>query len=123
MSKQVLGGIIARRLPSVPIGVAISLLLVSTSIRSDARQAADPFAPVSFMLGRWDSTIEGQPGKGRASRVQPRAEQSFHQDRESQRVPAAGKKPKGEVHDDEGFFSFDRARQRLVLPGRVRGGL
>ena len=29
--------------------------------------------------------------------------------------PPQAKNPKGENHEDEGFFSFDRARKRLVL--------
>lgn len=29
--------------------------------------------------------------------------------------PAQEKNPKGEVHEDEGFFSFDRGRKRIVF--------
>lgn len=29
--------------------------------------------------------------------------------------PIQDKNPKGEIHEDEGFFSFDRTRKRLVL--------
>ena len=29
--------------------------------------------------------------------------------------PVQEKNPKGEIHEDEGFFSFDRTRKRLVL--------
>ena len=44
-----------------------------------------------------------------------RAERSVHPRRESQRLPTERETPKGEIHKDEAFFSFDRARKRLVL--------
>jgi hypothetical protein len=96
--------------------VLISILLLSSSSRSDARQAADPFAEVSFMVGRWESTIEGQPGKGRGRREYSRVlNNRFIRIVNRSEYPPQEKNPKGEVHDDEGFFSFDRARKRLVL--------
>jgi hypothetical protein len=34
---------------------------------------------------------------------------------QSERVSATRQEPKGEIHEDEGFISFDRARKRLVF--------
>ena len=96
--------------------VVIALVLLSSSTGSDARQAADPFAHVSFMVGRWESTIEGQPGKGSGRREYTRVlNNRFIRIVNRSEYPPQEKNPKGEIHDDEGFFSFDRARKRLVL--------
>jgi hypothetical protein len=77
---------------------------------------ADPFAPIAFMIGRWEGTSEGQPGKGTVRREYARALNGrFIRIRNRSEYPAQEKKPKGEIHEDEGFFSFDRGRKRLVL--------
>jgi hypothetical protein len=96
--------------------VVISLVLLASPSRFDARQTADPFAQVSFMVGRWESTIEGQPGKGNGRREYTRVlNNRFIRILNRSEYPPQEKNPKGEIHDDEGFFSFDRARKRLVL--------
>jgi hypothetical protein len=105
-----LAGFIARGVQSVPIGVlagaAIGFAALFSAL-SDARQAADPFERVSFMIGRWESTIEGQPGKGIGRREYSRMlNNRFIRIVNRSEYAPQEKNPKGEIHEDEGFFSF-----------------
>jgi hypothetical protein len=78
--------------------------------------APDPFGAVAFMIGRWEGTSEGRPGKGTLRRDYARALNGrFIRIRNRSEYPPQEKNPKGEVHEDEGYISFDRARKKLVL--------
>ncbi len=76
----------------------------------------DPFDSVAFLIGRWEGTSEGQPGKGTLRREYERALGGrYIKVRNRSEYPPQAQNPKGEVHEDEGYLSFDRARKRLVL--------
>lgn len=99
---------------------AIILSLLSLSWPGPATQAQtptpDPFARVAFLLGRWEGTSEGQPGKGIVRREYVRAlNDRFIRVSNRSEYPVQEKNPKGEIHEDQGYISFDRARKRLVL--------
>ena len=94
----------------------VVFLCLTTGADAQQPAAADPFGPVAFMLGRWEGTSEGRPGTGTVRRAYERALNGrFIRVRNRSEYPAQEKNPKGEVHEDEGFLSFDRARKRLVL--------
>jgi hypothetical protein len=77
---------------------------------------ADPFAPVAFLVGRWEGTSEGRPGKATVSREYARVLNSrYIRVRNRSEYPPQEKNPKGEIHEDEGYLSYDRARKRIVL--------
>lgn len=62
------------------------------------------------------STSKGQPGTGTLRREYERALGGrYIRVRNRSEYPAQARNPKGEIHEDEGFLSFDRARKRLVL--------
>jgi hypothetical protein len=101
-----------------PARPVLWLVLLSMTAVGNAQQqpAPDPFGPVAFMLGRWEGTSEGRPGTGTVRREYERALNGrFIRVRNRNEYPVQEKNPKGEVHEDEGFLSFDRARKRLVL--------
>jgi hypothetical protein len=76
----------------------------------------DAFQPIAGLIGRWSGTTEGQPGTGTVERDYELALGGrFIRVRNRSTYPPQEKNPKGEIHQDEGFFSFDRARKRLVL--------
>jgi hypothetical protein len=76
----------------------------------------DPFGPIAFMVGRWEGSSDGQPGKATVRREYSRALNGrFIRVRNRSEYPVQDKNPKGEIHEDEGFFSFDRTRKRLVF--------
>ncbi|HTM33916.1 MAG TPA: hypothetical protein VL263_21530 [Vicinamibacterales bacterium] len=98
------------------IGVLMLLAILPLHAGGIQPPAPDPFARVSFLVGRWEGTSEGQPGAGKVTR-----EYSLTLNRKFIRVqnrseyPVQDKNPKGEIHQDEGFISFDRSRKKLVL--------
>jgi hypothetical protein len=76
----------------------------------------DPFAAIAGLVGKWTGTSEGQPGRGTVEREYERAlGNRFIRVRNRSTYPPQEKNPKGETHHDEGFFSFDRARKRIVF--------
>lgn len=98
-------------------GLLLLLLLVPAMVAgAQPAPPTDPFERIAFMLGRWEGTAEGQPGVGTVQRNYARVLSSRFVHSESKvTYPAQEKNPKGEVHEDQGWFSFDRARKRLVL--------
>ena len=110
-------GFVTQRYPRAAIATASLALVMALSGPLLAQQpAADNLAPIAPLLGRWTGTSEGQPGKGTVERDYERALGSrFIRVRNRSTYPPQDKNPKGEIHEDEGFFSFDRARKRLVF--------
>ena len=96
----------------------VSALLVALATITVGAQtpATDPFARVSFLVGRWQGTAEGQPGKGTVRREYSRVLNGrFIRVVNRSEYPAQEKNPKGEIHEDEGYLSVDRSRKALVL--------
>jgi hypothetical protein len=107
-----------RHLPPARPAIVILCLLASVPgpARGQSAPPADPFAAIAFMIGRWEGTSEGQPGRGTVRREYERTLNGrFIRVRNRNQYPAQEKNPKGEIHEDEGFFSVDRARKTLVL--------
>ena len=110
MSRLVLGMLLGAVLG---IAALCPSLLAATSQSSTA---ADSLAPLAALVGRWTGTTEGQPGKGTVAREYERALNSrFIQVRNRSTYPAQEKNPKGEVHEDVGYFSYDSGRKRIVF--------
>jgi hypothetical protein len=106
-----IGGPLARALVASLCCLSLSQMAVSAQ-----SPAPDPFERVSFLVGRWEGTSEGQPGKGTVRREYERAlDGRFIRVRNRSEYPPQEKNPKGEVHEDEGFISFDRSRKKLVF--------
>lgn len=92
------------------------VVLTSVAISGQVSPAVDPFQRITFLVGRWQGTSEGQPGSGTVEREYTRVLNSkFIRVRNRSTYPAQPANPKGEVHEDEGFISFDRGRKKLVL--------
>lgn len=92
--------------------------LVATSPCMPRAQAAptDPFSAVAALVGTWVGTVTGEPGTGTVRRTYARALNTrFIRVENESTYPPQEKNAKGEVHQDEGFISFDRARKTLVL--------
>ena len=99
-----------------PFFIALFCLVMPGSGTGQESTAADPFERVNFLVGRWEGNAEGRPGRGTVRREYTRALSGrFIRVTNRSEYPAQEKNPKGEVHEDEGFISVDRARKRLVL--------
>jgi hypothetical protein len=107
--------------PNGAAPIWLFVLLAATFSSAVARAQAPWPAPVDIapfarLVGRWTGNSEGQPGKGAVERQYERVLGSkFIQVRNRSTYPPQEKNPKGETHEDLGFFSFDRARKRVVF--------
>ena len=91
--------------------VGATLVCVLWAAGGRAQQpATDAFAPIAFMIGRWEGRSEGQPGQATVRREYTRELNGrFVRVRNRSEYAPQAKNPKGEIREDEGFFSFDRA--------------
>jgi hypothetical protein len=72
--------------------------------------------PLKFMIGTWEGTSEGQPGKGTYERsYQVVLNKKFIEIKNKSTYPPSKAYPKGEVHEDRGFISYDKNRKTFVL--------
>ena len=100
---------------------ALILVLLAAGRPSPVVQAQEPaskkpLAALDFLIGRWEGASEGQPGVAQVRREYTRVlGDKFIRVQNQSTYRPQEKNPKGEVHDDVGMFSFDAARQRLVL--------
>lgn len=79
-------------------------------------EAADPWAALTPVLGRWEGTSNGSPGAGTVRREYRLVLGGrFIEVRNASTYPPQPKNPKGEKHEDVGYFSRDRARRSFVL--------
>ena len=110
-------GFVTQRYPRPAIAAGALVLAIAISGPVLAQQPpADNLTPIASFIGRWTGTSEGQPGRGNVERDYERVLGSrFIRVRNVSTYPPQEKNPKGERHEDEGFFSFDRSRKRLLL--------
>jgi hypothetical protein len=81
-----------------------------------ATQAPDPWQPVRRLLGSWEGDANGEPGSGKCEReYRLTLKDKFIQVTNKSTYPPQAKNPKGEVHEDAGFISYDKAAKKLVM--------
>jgi len=91
-------------------------LLLSAVNSSQGDKPPDVWKPLNFFAGSWEGTGEGQPGNSKVEReYQFILNGKFLQSRNRSVYPPQKANPKGEVHEDLGLFSYDRARSLFVL--------
>lgn len=76
----------------------------------------NPWGPFRFFLGRWTGIGSGKPGESRAERnYELVLNDQFIQIKHRSVYEPQEQNPKGEVHEEIGYISFDRSRQTYVL--------
>ena len=94
----------------------LALWSITGEGRSQNTGPTDSFARIEFLIGRWEGTSEGKPGKGTVRREYTRElSRRFIRVQNRNEYPPQRQTPKGEIHEDEGWFSYDRARKRIVF--------
>ena len=81
-----------------------------------AEPEADEWLPVRVLVGTWEGTASGEPGKGKATRTYGfELNNNFlvARNKSVYEPKKPGEKP--EVHEDLGIFSYDRNLKRLIL--------
>ncbi len=95
--------------------VSLLGLLPATAVSAQTRPAPDAFAAIGWLVGRWEGPSRGEPGQGTVSRTYDRVLGGrFIAVANTSRWAPLPSTPTGEVHEDQGFMSFDRARRRYV---------
>jgi hypothetical protein len=96
--------------PRPTVGALVLAFAVAAAPGAFAQAPANPLDSLTFFIGRWQGTTEGQPGKGTATReytteLRSKVVQAKHRGV----YPPQPANPKGEVHEDLGIYSFDNA--------------
>src|SRR5687767_5948339 len=72
-----------------------------------------PFQP---FIGEWTGTSEGEPGTGKYERSYRFIfDKRFIEVKNKSVYPPSQNHPKGEVHEDVGYISYDRMRRVFLL--------
>jgi hypothetical protein len=72
-----------------------------------------PFGP---FIGKWVGESDGQPGKGKYERsYEVVLNKKFIEVKNKSIYPPSQNKPNGEIHEDHGFISYDKARRTFLL--------
>jgi len=90
------------------------LLLPSVVIaQSGQREVLEPF---KYFVGSWEGTGKGQPGVSKTQREYKFVLNGNFLNVQNRSVyEPQVKNPKGEIHEDWGFLSFDKSRKQFVL--------
>jgi hypothetical protein len=105
------------RFTALAAAALVMFILASTSAVSDsASPKPSPWDRMRFFVGSWSGTGHGQPGTSTVEREYAFAlHERFIEVRNTSTYAPQEKNPKGEVHEDHGFISWDRARHRFVF--------
>jgi hypothetical protein len=104
-------------LVAVVLALAVGLPNVTAGQNSAATKPSDqsdPYRPLRPFLGKWEGDSQGQPGVGKMQREYRFVlRDKFVQVSNTAVYPPQKKNPKGETHEDMGFFGYDRALKKL----------
>lgn len=96
--------------------LTLLVLAMSSPVSGQGVTGTDRWAAVRFLLGSWEGTSEGRPGRGMVRREYRFVlRDQFLEVRSTSTYPPQSNDQKGEVHEDVGFFSYDGGRKALVL--------
>src|SRR5512140_3091590 len=96
-------------------GCIVALLFWGV-LSAQTTSAPDVWEPVRFLVGAWEGDVSGQPGSGKSQREYRLVMKNRYLEvRNKSTYPSQAKNPKGEVHEDWGMISYDRARKMFVL--------
>jgi hypothetical protein len=72
--------------------------------------------PLDFFVGHWHGTSQGEPGRGSGQRdFEFVLRGKFLRVKNKIAYPPQERNPKGETHEDVGWYSYDNNRKKFVL--------
>jgi hypothetical protein len=78
--------------------------------------SSDVWKPLRAFIGEWKGDVSGEPSAGTGEREYTFVlRDRFIRVSNKSTYPPQEKNPKGEVHEDVGYFSYDRATKKFVL--------
>src|SRR5688572_22125243 len=101
----------------------VALSLVASISSAGAAQSptapanpADIWAPLRVLVGTWEGTSSGQPGNGTVRREYRLVlRDRFIEGRTTATYPPQEKNPKGEIHEDLAYVSYDRSSKTFKM--------
>jgi hypothetical protein len=91
-------------------------LTASAANDPPANPMSDRWGRVRFLLGNWEGTATGQPGKGTVERTyEVVLGGQFIEERNTSRYEPKAKGAEPEIHHHRGFLSYDKARKTFML--------
>ena len=101
---------------AIVVALVLAGMSMSTAWAQTPASTVDQWAPVRFLLGSWEGTSSGQPGTATVRREYRFAlREQFIEERHTSTYPPQEKNPKGEVHEQVSYISYDRSRKQLML--------
>lgn len=93
------------------------LIFLSTTLTHAQTTKRDSlWLPIKQFVGTWHGEGSGEPGTGKYERsYQFTLGNNFIEIRNKSTYPPTEKKPIGEVHEDIGYFSYDRGTKSFML--------
>lgn len=103
-------------LAAVALLPVFSVLDVPSVSAQETTAPADPWAPFRFFVGTWEGQGEGSPGLGKGIQTfEFILRGTFLHVRNKAVFDPQDTNPRGEVHEDWGIFSYDKARRAFIL--------
>jgi len=96
--------------------IAILLILCPSISQGQMTRQDSLWLPFKFFVGKWTGDSEGQPGKGKYEwSYEVIFNKKFVEVKNKSTYLHSPNNPNGEVHEDRGFISYDKARKTFVL--------
>lgn len=94
----------------------LSLSLVCCEVAAAQSRDSSSWHRARYFIGQWEGTAQGKIGEGTVERSYEWVlNDKFIHVRHKSSYPPQTLNPRGEIHEDWGYISYDRARKRLVL--------
>ena len=94
----------------------IVLMLIPIFASAQMSKSDSLWLPLKPLIGKWKGTGEGPDGKGEYERTyQFVLNNKFIELRNKSVYPASKERPKGYVHEDHGYISYDKSRKKFIF--------
>jgi len=100
----------------LPVKALLTLVLLFSFLQAQEEKKQDVWEPLDFFVDKWEGEVGGKSGEGKID-VEFRFVLSgiYLQLKNKAVFEPQEKNTKGEVHQDFGFFSYDKKREKFVL--------
>jgi hypothetical protein len=94
----------------------VALSFVPLFVQAQMTKQDSIWLPFKPLVGKWIGESDGQPGKGKYERYYELVlNKKFIEVSNKSTYAPSKENPKGEVHEDHGFISYDKTRKTFVL--------
>lgn len=96
--------------------VVLLILLSSTLTYAQNTKRDSIWSPIRYFVGNWKGEGGGEPGIGKYQRsYQLILNNNFVEIKNKSTYPPTDRNPKGEVHEDIGYFIYDKYKRTFLL--------